>query len=80
MSNSTDNNLTKFFVDYPRHESFFALNSEYRYRTYVQEKFLQSYKDYFQSDLQEKSSTDDAKHTDGLDKLVMRLLRQSLIW
>ena len=80
MSNSTDNNLTKFFVDYPYHESFLALNNEYRYRINAQEKFLQSYKEYFQSDLQERLLADDVKHTDGFDKLVMKLLRQSLIW
>ena len=86
MSYNTDNNLRNIFADYSRNEPVYILNTEYRYRIDAQQKFLQAYKESFQSGLPEdpaannKNHTDRTNHTKNWDKLVMRLLRQSLIW
>ena len=90
MSNNLDSNsnksLKKILADYSRHEPVHILNTEYRYRIDAQQKFLQAYKESFQSGLPEdptannKNHTDRTNHTKNWDKLVMRLLRQSLIW
>ena len=80
MSNNLVNNLKKFFDDYPRNESLRSLDSEYRYRIDAQEKFLESYKKSFQNEPLENLPNIGDKHTDVFDKLVMKLLRQSLIW
>lgn len=80
MSNNLVNNPKNLSDYHPRNESFGSLDSEYRYRIDAQEKFLESYKKSFQNEPLENLPNIDDKHTDVFDKLVMKLLRQSLIW